>query len=110
MGEVNRRIFELLEEQGKTMRSLAEYIGAKEAAVGAWKKRGTDPKAIFMPKIAEFLGVSRNYIETGENDNNELEDVYLSLAKEAKNNAIDPDDIRMAIKMIKEIRETENKK
>jgi hypothetical protein len=39
--------------------------------------------------------------------NEELEDVYLSLANEARKNAIDPDDIRMAIKMIKEIREAE---
>lgn len=66
MGEINNRIFESLERQKKTMRALAEYIGAKEAAVGAWRKRGTEPKAIYIKKIAEFLNVSEDYLLTGE--------------------------------------------
>lgn len=60
------RIYYELEKQNLKASALCSYIGISTAQLSTWKKRGTDPKAIYIPKIAEFLNVSQNYIITGE--------------------------------------------
>ena len=57
-------------------------------------------------KIAEFFNVTVDYLlgkseVPMSNSNNQLEDVYLSLAKTAQDEGIDPDDIRLAIETIR---------
>lgn len=62
------RVYLELERQGLKASALCEYIGVSTGQLSTWKKRDTDPKAIYIPKIAEFLGKSQNYIITGESD------------------------------------------
>lgn len=61
--------------------------------------------------IAEYLGVSTNYLMTGKDDSQVdgnpyggLKGIYLSYAKEAQENGIDPDDIRLALETIRKLR------
>lgn len=63
---ISARIFELLKAQGKTQTSLANYIGIRVATVSAWKAQNTDPSANLLAKIAEFFGVSVDYLVTGK--------------------------------------------
>lgn len=63
---ISARIFELLSQQGKTQTALATSIGVRVATVTAWKKQGTDPSADLLAGIAEFFGVSVNYLCTGK--------------------------------------------
>lgn len=60
--------------------------------------------------IAKYLNLDVQYLMTGETEtsqtstNNELSNVYFSLAKEAEENGISPDDIRLALDTIKKLR------
>ena len=63
---ISARIFALLKEQGKTQTALATHIGIRVATVSAWKAQNTDPSANLLGKIAEFFGVSVDYLVTGK--------------------------------------------
>lgn len=63
---ISSRIFALLKEQGKTQTALANHIGIRVATVSAWKAQNTDPSANLLEKIAEFFGVSVDYLVTGK--------------------------------------------
>lgn len=109
------RIVKLIKEKGVNEKTFCDAIGVAQSTFVNWKKRGTDPKAAYIKPIADFLNVSVEYLTTGqststiEKEIGKLEGVYLSLAKEAQKNEIDPKDIMMAINMIKDIRESEKK-
>ena len=62
------RIFSELEKQNIKPIRLCEHLGISTALLSTWKKRGTEPKAKYIKPIAEFLGVSENYLLTGEED------------------------------------------
>ena len=63
---ISSRIFALLKEQSKTQTALATYIGIRVATVSAWKAQNTDPSANLLERIAEFFGVSVDYLVTGK--------------------------------------------
>lgn len=69
---ISQRIFSLLEQKGLTQKMLAESIGVSAAAVSEWRKKGTTPSAEKIAAIAEFLGVSVEYILTGQTSSNSL--------------------------------------
>ena len=69
---ISQRIFSLLEQKGLTQKMLAESIGVSAAAVSEWRKKGTTPSAEKISAIAEFLGVSVEYILTGQTSSNSL--------------------------------------
>lgn len=60
------RIFDLLEKENATQKSLALAIGAAPQTLHNWKIRNTDPDAKYIPAIAAFFGRSEVYILTGE--------------------------------------------
>jgi len=63
---INERLFSLLGESGKTQKALADSIGVNERNIGTWKARGSDPPAKLIYQIAAFLGVSVEWLLTGE--------------------------------------------
>ncbi len=63
---ISQRIFEELEKQGKKQKELADYIGLSTSAISDWKKKGTNPAAEKISVIADFLGVSTDYLLTGK--------------------------------------------
>lgn len=65
--DVNERIFDLLDKQGKTAVELGKYIDVAPSSINGWKK-GSYPSSKYIIRISEFLGVSINYLFTGKND------------------------------------------
>lgn len=63
---INGRVFQLLADQKRKQKELADFIGVNERNISTWKDRGTDPPAKLIFKIAEFFGVSVEWILTGE--------------------------------------------
>lgn len=56
------KIIVLLKEQGKKQIELCEYIGVKKNAFTSWKRGANSSYKKHIDKIAEFLGVSTDYL------------------------------------------------
>ena len=63
---INQRLFELLAEKHCKQNELARAIGISERNVSTWKERGTDPPAYLIIPIADFFGVSVEYLLSGD--------------------------------------------
>ena len=64
--KISERIFELMKAKKITQAELAEALGITQPSVGNWKTRGTTPPMEYLPTICEVLGVSWEYLVTGE--------------------------------------------
>ena len=73
-----------------------------------WETGKRMPDTDMLRKIAQFFNVSIDYLLDNEKspseESEELDNVYFSLAKDAQQNGIDPDDIRLAIETIKSMK------
>ena len=63
---ISQRVFFLLEEQGKKQNELSKFTGISTSTISAWNKRGTNPAADTISTIADFFGVSTDYLLTGK--------------------------------------------
>ena len=61
-GKVIQKTMALLKEQNRQDKELCDYIGVAQSTFVNWKKRGTDPKPKYITKMAEFFGVSAEYL------------------------------------------------
>ena len=87
------RFEELLEIKGITAYKVAKETGITTTTITNWKNGKYIPKSDKLSKIAEFLGVSENYIRTGEEkpeipgfepEHLELIELYSKLKEEQK--------------------------
>lgn len=62
---VSERIFDLLKKQGKKQCDLARALNVRPTTVSEWKTGKREPSAVFYAKIAEYFGVSLDYLITG---------------------------------------------
>lgn len=67
MDAVVERIYKLLKEQGKEVKELAEYIGLTASKISDWKAGRAKSYYKYTTKIAEFFGVSVDYL-TGKDE------------------------------------------
>lgn len=63
---ISERVFSLLDEKGLKAAGLCKVLGVGTNQTTSWKKSNTDPPAKFIPQISEFLGVSMEFLLTGE--------------------------------------------
>ena len=99
-------------ELGLTMKEVARAVNVSEATVSRWESgnianMGRD-KIYALSKIlkvspAEIMGIDDSENRSSENPEG-LDDVYFSLAKELQDGEIDPDDIRLALETIKNMK------
>ena len=69
MNEVLQRTLELLEQKGMTSYQLCKKIGINQNTFSTWKTKDRIPPADRLSDIANALGVSVDYLITGENRN-----------------------------------------
>ena len=63
---INERMFALLSERRVSQNQFASSVGINPRNVSSWQTRGTDPPANVICKIAEFFGVSVEWLLSGE--------------------------------------------
>ena len=64
--EIIERIYELLNKSDKKAYELCERLNIRTSTMSTWKARTSDPPARYMKTIADFLGVSLDYLLTGK--------------------------------------------
>ena len=64
--EIIERIYQLLDEKDKRAYALCEKLDIRTSTMSTWKARTNDPPAKYMKTIADFLGVSLDYLLTGQ--------------------------------------------
>lgn len=56
------RVFEIMKERGITAKKLADAVGVSQGNVSDWKSGRSAPTAAVMVKIADYLGVTSDYL------------------------------------------------
>lgn len=91
--EIIERIYQLFEETGKRPYKLCERLGVRTSTMSTWKMRSCDPPARYMKTIADFFGVSIDYLLTGKDaplrktttpEEDQLIDLFRSLPESRK--------------------------
>lgn len=63
---VSERIFYLLERQGKRQSDLAKLLNVRPTTVCEWKSGKREPSGVHYEKIADYFGVSLDYLIAGK--------------------------------------------
>jgi transcriptional regulator with XRE-family HTH domain len=64
--EISRRILNLLDDRHISVSEFSRQLGVPQSTVSAWKNRGALPSADLIPHICANLGVSIEWLLTGE--------------------------------------------
>ncbi|MBN7773460.1 helix-turn-helix domain-containing protein [Clostridium aminobutyricum] len=75
METINSRIFSIIDSsKDLSDTKMAKYLGCSKSTVSRWRHEDITPHSKYTGAIAEYLGVSVNYLLKGENDfDDELE-------------------------------------
>lgn len=94
--------------KGITQTQFAAEFNISSGTIAMWETGKRMPDSETLKRIAQYFNVSIDYLLDNESSSPEgaekLDDVYFSLAKEAQQSGIDPDDIRIAIETIKNMK------
>lgn len=63
--EIIERISQTLKEKNKMAVDLCHVLDINTSTMSTWRARKKNPPAEYMPAIANFLGVSLDYLLTG---------------------------------------------
>ena len=63
--EIIERIYQLFDEKDKKAYELCNKLNIRTSTMSTWKARTNDPPAKYMKTIADFFGVSLDYLMTG---------------------------------------------
>lgn len=89
-------------ERNITIAALERELSFGNGTIKKWSN--TVPSGDRLAKVADYFNVSVDYLLGRD----VIENVYFSFAKEAKENHIDPSDIRLALDTIKRLRKRED--
>lgn len=90
----------LLEMNNVKAADVCKGTGLPSSLFSEWKKGKSTPKVDKLQKIADYFGVTLNYLMTGEesgteeNRNKELKGVYFNFAKEMQEKKVSEDDMK----------------
>ncbi len=59
---IKETIYELRTDLGISQATLAKQIGVTQKAIDFWEKGINEPKATYIVRLAEFFGVSTDYL------------------------------------------------
>lgn len=101
----------LLEKYNVTPYQVAKVTNIPGSTFTDWKNGRSAPKQDKLKKIADYFGVYLDYLMTGREESKEkknpysdLKGIYLAYAKEAQDSGITPEELRLAIDIIKKIK------
>lgn len=106
--DFSQRLKRIMDERHLTNYELAKKLDIHPTTVANWLD-GSEPRKKTMAMLADFFGVSEEWLE-GKDTKKEptfidgLDSIYLSIAKDAQENQIDPEDLKLAIETIKNLR------
>lgn len=93
----------LCDKKGVSVSRACIEMGLSRSIAAKWKNTKTNPSAEVIPKIAQYFNVSTDYLlgntqENGpvshsENEAEQLQGVYLRLAKGAQELGLDEEDV-----------------
>lgn len=101
MGIVER-IRALANKQSYSLTTLEVKLGLGNGTISRWSKNA--PNTDKLQKVADFFNVSMDYLLGRSEKDDELSGVYFNFAKEAQENGVDPDDIKLALETIRKIK------
>ena len=64
--EIIERIYQLLDEKDKRAYELCNRLSIRTSTMSTWKAHTNNPPAKYMKTIADFFGVSLDYLMTGQ--------------------------------------------
>jgi len=97
---VGDKIKELRTKKGILQQDLADALNVSKSTVAMWETNKREPNADTLAAIATFFNVPAGYL-LGDDS---ISDIYLSWAKKAQDEEINPDDIDLAIHILKQMR------
>lgn len=114
---VSERLKTVRTDAGLSQKELAEKLGMPLRTYGSYERGERDISTAILLNICKVLNVSSDYL-LGRDDNSanqlpnppapgeqfQLDNVYFSLAKQAQEDGVNPEDIRLAIETIKAMR------
>ncbi|MBR0939508.1 helix-turn-helix domain-containing protein [Bradyrhizobium jicamae] len=71
--EFSGRLKLLREQRSMNVAEFAKLIKVSPAAIWHWENKGTVPRSGTVGVIADVLGVSRSYLQTGKQSNGEVQ-------------------------------------
>lgn len=85
--EIIERITQTLKEKNKLAIDLCHVLDIQTSTMSTWKTKNRNPPAEYMPTIANFLGVSLDYLLTGKEapprkTTTDDEDYFLNLYRD----------------------------
>ena len=98
---------------GLTLEKVAQAVGVSAATISRWERGEISSlNADKVACLANVLQVTPDYLMGWEipPQEGQLNNVYFNFAREAQENNIDPDDIRIAIDMIRKLKRIHSKK
>jgi transcriptional regulator with XRE-family HTH domain len=69
--ELAHRLKQVREERSMSVADFAKLIDVTPAAIWHWENRGTRPRSGTVDAIAQRLGITRSFLETGKPTNSE---------------------------------------
>lgn len=98
----------LRKSKGLTQVQFAQIFQISSGTIAMWETGKRIPDTETLKQIAQYFNVSIDYLLDNEKrppqSFESLDDVYFSLAKELQDGEIDPDDIRLALETIKNMK------
>ncbi len=68
MSEFSKKLSSLRKESGLSQYALADKIGLCQKSIDCWEKGKTEPKASSLIALADYFGVTTDYLLGGEDD------------------------------------------
>lgn len=87
-----------------TQEEFAREINVTKGAVAMWETGKRTPDLTMIKKIAEYFDITVDELIGGSVDRRGLDEAYFSFAKSAQDEGIDPDDIKLALETIRELK------
>lgn len=109
------RIRELRKDQGISQQRLAETLGVSQQTIAGWEGGRTCPDRFMLARMVEMFRVSSDYMLGITNDARspveatkgapELSGVYLSMAKQLRDEGITQEDLQVMLEVHKRFTE-----